>query len=290
VYVAVITRRSVLPHLISIDARQVGTGEQADTVCALRDMSIAAGISSVPRLFVVPDAVSFNAFVMGRTPELPVIVVTSALAERTGLELKRAVFANLLARFRDGGVRWTTDLFMVMAPIRTLLAQVHVVSSRVLDEMQMVIAWLIVVFAVGLFEFLSGTLGVNVVGLGLLLLAVTLSAVCFITTLYALDRSYRGAYRRLVYSADADGVMLLKDPEMAVGALKAVLGETTWMIGGWRYLYLTYADAGYPITVDGVSELDRARLGHLSALAFPAQSDGIPPLPLLRGEETQSAP
>ncbi len=48
IYVTVTTRLSVLPHLISIGARPATSDEQPDTVTALRDMAIAAGVSLVP--------------------------------------------------------------------------------------------------------------------------------------------------------------------------------------------------------------------------------------------------
>ena len=57
-YIAVTTRQSVLPHLISIDARPVALGEYPDAVSALHDMALAAGIRPAPRLYVIPDGVA----------------------------------------------------------------------------------------------------------------------------------------------------------------------------------------------------------------------------------------
>ena len=139
---------------------------------------------------------------------------------RGDLRLKRAVFANLLARLSDDGVRWTTDLYKVMMPIRLLLARIHDLYRQAADHTRSIVAVCIGLFALGEFETLTGTFGFNALSWGLVLLAATMSVACLVTTLHALDRSYRGAYRRLVYSADADGLMLLKDPEHAAAALR----------------------------------------------------------------------
>ncbi len=233
---------------------------------------------------MIPDHVALNAFVMGRTTEAPVIAVTQALVERGDLRLKRAVFANLLARFRYDGVRWTTDLFKVMQPVRAMLATVNSAGGQVrdlFDHDERIVGVVIALFAFWTYENVTGNFGIDLVSLGLVLLAATLIAACMLTTLYALDRSYRGAHRRLIYSSDADGVMLLKDPELAAAALKTVTGETTWLREGWRYLYLTYVDADLPKLDGHPSKIDGSRIHHLSALASPAQADTIRPLPLL---------
>ena len=289
IYVALTARLSVLPHLISIGARPVPLGEHRDTVSALRDVAIAAGVSPVPRLYVIPDRVALNAFVMGRTTDAPVIAMTEALVDRGDLRLKRAVFANLVARFRHDGVRWTTDLFKVMQPIRVLLACTSRLGNDVrnlLARQELLVAAVIWLFAVWTYGNVTGAFGVNhVASLGFVLLAATLSVTCMLATLYALDMSYRGAHRRLIYSSDADGVMLLKDPEQAAAALKTVTSETTWLREGWRYLYLTYVDADAPSLFGHPAKVDSSRISHLSALAFPAQADTIRLLPLRRASE-----
>jgi len=88
--------------------------------------------------------------------------------------------------------------------------------------------------------------------------------------LVCLDASYRGSYRRLAFDADADSVLLLRDPAEAATALAAITRQTTWLVSGHRYLYLTYADASLPRLSGIASMVDQARLERLEELAFPA--------------------
>ena len=109
--------------------------------------------SDRPRVsYVIPDSVAMNAFVMGRTSDPPAIVVTAALMARGDLRLKRAVFANLLARLSDDGVRWTTDLYKVMMPIRLLLNRIHDLYRQAADHTRSIAAVCIGLFALGEFR------------------------------------------------------------------------------------------------------------------------------------------
>lgn len=281
IHVAVTSRRSVLPLLISLGARPVGREEHASLVSALNDMALAAGVRPVPTLYVIDDHRAINAFVLWRRHHPAVIVVTSGLVERCDVSLQRVVFANLVSRVTSGGAVWATDLFRIMSPIRGVVTRLDGLRARALDNSSSISLVWIFFFAVGLFEILTGRLGINVVSWGLFLTTLAASFVCIGVTLHSLDFAYLGAYRRMVLSSDADSVMLLKDPEQAVAALKAVLSEPTWIVGGWRLLYMSYVEADLPRVFWQASDLDDTRLAHLSVLAFPAQRDTIRPLPIL---------
>ena len=99
-----------------IDARVV-TGEQLrPTKSMLRDMTIAAGLPKTPPLFLI-DTPRVNAFVVGRSPDRARIGVTTGFVERIAPDEQRAVFANLIARVLTRDTLWATAVSALMGPI-----------------------------------------------------------------------------------------------------------------------------------------------------------------------------
>lgn len=71
------------------------------TRSALDIVSMAAGLETPPRLYII-DSESVNAFIVGRPPAVPSVLVTKGMVERFDISEQQGVFAHLLARFRQG--------------------------------------------------------------------------------------------------------------------------------------------------------------------------------------------
>lgn len=257
--------------LRALNAHRITSADSPDTLSALHDMCLAAVVKPVPSLYVTTDP-ALNALIVGLRADTARIVVTTGLMERSSHSVQRAVFADLLARFREGGVGWTTNLAVLMQPVRMLLERWSDLTRplRSTTGFSLVVVTTLISL---LFAYVFGRLLWGPAffwALMLLAASVPASICCLWATFACLDLSYRGAYRRLAFNADADSVMLLRDPAEAAAALTAITSQATWLVAGHRYAYLTYADASLPRPKGVASKVDRARLERLEELAFPA--------------------
>jgi heat shock protein HtpX len=109
-------RRSDRQLLARLHASRVPVGELPETKGALHDMSLAVGLRYPPPLYVL-DTTAVNAFVLGRRPESLAIGVTRGMVSLLTVDEQRAVFANLLARFRDGETLVATAAAALMSPV-----------------------------------------------------------------------------------------------------------------------------------------------------------------------------
>ncbi|MHB8965607.1 MAG: M48 family metalloprotease, partial [Coriobacteriia bacterium] len=83
---------------------------------ALRDMSIAAGFRYPPPLHII-ETDRVNAFVLGRTLKRTAIGITRGFVDRLSTDDQRAVFANLLARALSADTLWATAVSALAGPI-----------------------------------------------------------------------------------------------------------------------------------------------------------------------------
>lgn len=97
-------------------ARIAPPGELVATKGVLKDVSIAAGFRYSPPLYVI-DVDEVNAFALGRTHERAALGVTRGLVERIPLDEQRAVFANLMARIVTLDTLWATAVSVLMGPV-----------------------------------------------------------------------------------------------------------------------------------------------------------------------------
>lgn len=119
VYVALALARCERWLLAKFEARLAPRGELLPTKHALKDMAIAAGFDVAPSLWVIETS-NVNAFVFAKGRRRPVVGVTRGLAERLTPDEQRAVFANLMARLRAGDTIWATGVTAIMAPLWTV--------------------------------------------------------------------------------------------------------------------------------------------------------------------------
>jgi Zn-dependent protease with chaperone function len=102
-------------------ARDLRQGEAEGLVEAVNDMSIAAGLAQVPRIAVTSGGnTDVNAFALGTTRTQPLIGVTPGFLSVLTRDEQRAVVAVLIARIIAGDIMFGTALAALMGPIKAV--------------------------------------------------------------------------------------------------------------------------------------------------------------------------
>lgn len=190
-----------------IGATLVPQGELLDTKFALKDMAIAAGLPVAPALYVMPDS-STNAFVFAARRRRAVIGVTEGFVRKLTVDQQRAVFANLVARLVCGDTIVSTGVTSLMWPVHawresrmtaddghelTDMAEAMQSGDRAEQERSRS----------------AGDVAAYVAfGVGFAVLAELVAA------------GHRRALLTTAEKADAEGMLLLKDPVTMLAALR----------------------------------------------------------------------
>ncbi len=187
------------------------TGELLDTKFALKDMALAAGLRVAPALYVMPDS-STNAFVVAARRRRAVIGVTEGFVRKLSVEQQRAVFANLVARIVSGDTIVSTGITALMWPVHSWRDyRMTVDDTSVLEALEE-----------GAEDELAANLGTTrrpsgpsgdvliyiFFGLGFAVVAELMAA------------GHRRALLSTAEKADAEGMLLLKDPVVMLSALQ----------------------------------------------------------------------
>jgi Zn-dependent protease with chaperone function len=221
-------------------------GTFLETKSALHDMAIAAGYPHSPQLWVIDGCDRVNAFALGLKDSRAVVGVTRGLTERLTPDDQRAVFANLMARLRSGDTLWATVVSSVMGPIwATRTAQFR--AQETADE---------VGEGVGLAALAQSREGSgSVVALFILgFFAVVLTELMM--------AGHERAARVAAEKADAEGMLLLKDPREMLDGLQHTLDVDNTVPGaGEEYSMLFYCWAGVGYAPEDDPEMER--LGRL---------------------------
>jgi Zn-dependent protease with chaperone function len=255
-------------------ARGASGGALLATKSALRDMAIAAGLPHTPQLYLI-DTDTVNAFVVGRTYERARIGVTRGFVERIPIDEQRAVFANLVSRVLSLDTLWATAVSAIMGPVWALRDfdlgyEAPVTSEPHRDESGAIVT--------------RRTMRDDRVGcLPVYGLAVLVSE--------ALAWYHYEAAWRANEKADAEGMMLLKDPRSMVRAIEHVLERNNHVpSAGDAYSQLFYCWAGFGFAPEDDPEMRRVArlrevLGAEGAPFVPRPNvpdwPGIPPAPRL---------
>lgn len=262
-YAAHTLTRPLQRQLGAIGAAFVPLGEMMPTKNSLKDMAIAAGISMAPKLFAIQSD-SVNAFLIARGSQRPICTVTTGLVAKLDSDEQRAVFANLLSRFRCGDVAWATAVSAMMAPVwkwrdADLSADDEIGAPKDLSFMAGDRGGLTYVST--LLRSPMAAKG----GLALLLAGVW----AFFTYAVAVAASeivgagHRRAQIVSSESGDAEGMLLLKDPAAMLRALrKAIEADNRVRMAVPMYAGLFYIWAGDDLADDEDPEwrrLDRLR-------------------------------
>ena len=227
-----------------LGARIPAGGTHLATKSALRDMAIAAGLPCTPRFYVI-DTSGTNAFVLGRSLDKLRIGVTRGLLEKVPVEEQRAVFANLIARALSGDTLWATAVSAIMGPVwaireRDLTSESSVAGAFTVTDAS------------------DGSMGAaRDWRLGVLLIYGALVVMTEVFAWYHQEAAWRAAEK-----ADAEGMMLLKDPRSMLSAIEHVLDRHNHVpSAGEAYSLLFFCWAGFGFAAEDDPEMRRvARL------------------------------
>lgn len=247
--------------------RDLAPGEAGGFERAVGDVAIAAGLSAPPRL-VLMEVDSVNAFALGTTRSRPAIGVTRGLLASMTEAEQRAVAATLVARVVAGDIMFATALAALMGPLKAVRESKKLVGSGAgcaadgcvdsgcsgcgdadgclssLDG-----------------EGAGGCLGaIGVAVFIAVVIAITYAAVltaAWIVTLWG-----RALHRTTYEKADAEGMLLLKDPGPMLSALrKAITSSTEIGDGDASYDGIFYAaTSGKP----SIEKVERRRFRRLA--------------------------
>lgn len=220
--------------LRTLRARITNRGELADAKSVLKDMAIAAGFRHSPQLYVIEEP-RVNAFALGRTHEEAVIGVTTGFAERLTPDEQRAVFANLMARICSLDIRVATAVSALMGPVWAArdwdLKRAHETFLEHKEDPETAAALAIVASGRG------GAVPIVpwFIAQGIFVLVTE------ILSWWHLETAWTASEK-----ADAEGMLLLKDPRSMLSALKSVLDADNHVpSAGDAYSQLFYCWAGF---------------------------------------------
>ncbi|MDO8964352.1 MAG: hypothetical protein Q7W30_07675 [Coriobacteriia bacterium] len=246
VYLVIALRRPESRLLGEIGAVRSATGTYVETKEALYDMAVASGFQHAPWLWVIPGCDRINAFAVGAGVRQPLAVgITEGFAARLTVDDQRAVFANLMARACSGDLLWATIVSAVMGPIWRMRDRQLRREDESADSSAMA--------AGSAYAARSAAPALTVWFL--------FSAVVVVVTELLMAGHERAALAA-AEKADAEGMLLLKDPCEMLGALERVLeANNTVMNAGEAYSMLFYCWAGFGFAPEDDPEMVRiARL------------------------------
>lgn len=267
-------------------ARPVPPGLSA----AVTEMSIAAGLPERPRLLLLKgDAPSVNAFAIGTSRNRPLIGVTHGFLDRLNVDEQRAVIATLTARIATGDIWFGTVLAALMGPLKAIRdARLEKKSLQAAAE------------GCGGCGDLGGCgdgcsgcgdLGDLDLGEGCLAgigVAAFLALVALLT--YAAVRAaawivtvWGRVLNRTAYEkADAEGMLLLKDPVAMLSALRKV-SESTTQVGTGDASY----DGIFYAATSGTKRVERIECRRFARLREVVATEGIAAEPLRESSDTE---
>lgn len=222
--------------------RPAEAGSLPDVEGVIEDMSIAAGLPARPTLLVL-EVDSVNACAIGTTRAAPIIGVTRGFLEGLSRDEQRAVIATLVARIAAGDILFATALAALMGPLRAIRGSGKAAGAGAGCAAESCTSPGCSATDAngcrgcgdvgdgcsdlgGLDDLGKGCGGAVVVVLFLALVAaLTYAAVlasAWIVTLWG-----RALHRTTYEKADAEGMLLLKDPSPMLSALERVSGSET---------------------------------------------------------------
>jgi Zn-dependent protease with chaperone function len=200
------------------------TGELLPTKYALKDMAIASGFEVAPAMYVMETG-NVNAFIFARRDRRAVVGVTRGLVERMDTDEQRAVFANLMARLRAGDIAAATGITALMRPVW---------GARERDLTRGDAVALLQRSADGEYVFSNShdvadaaAGGAAATGLGVVLYLLLAGVFVLVTETILYGRRFQDLKR--AEKADAEGMLLLKDPRSMLSALEKTVRFNNWV-------------------------------------------------------------
>ncbi|HET6351123.1 MAG TPA: M48 family metalloprotease [Coriobacteriia bacterium] len=180
-------------------AQFVPKGAELPTKMALKDMAIAGGLPMAPALYLLPQS-SVNAFVFATGRRRAVCGVTRGFIDKLSVDEQRAVFANLVARLIAGDTYTAAGIASIVWPMYAWDDAMMEARNAEIDA-----------------AFISDRRKKDT--------SEEAAARIFFGVAFAILSSlfeawHRRKQRAVSEKADAEGMLLLKDPRSMVSALE----------------------------------------------------------------------
>jgi Zn-dependent protease with chaperone function len=228
VYAACTLARSERWILKKLGYQIVPKGVLLESKTAVKDMAIASGMPVAPAMYSTSSR-AVNAFVFHALGRRPIVGVTQGFPEKLDVEQQRAVFANLMARLITGDIMVASAVCALVVPLQTwrdhrlTLGDDTKTPLFSREKLRRAAARPLGSEVLFLFAF----------GPAIVLLAEVLAG------------AFRRFQRTAAEKADAEGMLLLKDPAAMLSALEAVVvRDNAVSAAGEIYAPLFYVRTG----------------------------------------------
>lgn len=216
--------------------RTLQPGEAPGLEDVLSDIALAAGLAEPPRVLVLTES-GDNAFAIGTARKRAVVGITEGMLEHFTVDELRAVVATLVARIVAGDIMFATALAALMGPIKAIRESRHGASDTASCALSGCASSPdpgcggggCVDLDSG--DDAAGCLGgIAVVVFIAVVIALTYAAV--VTAAWIVTLWGRALNRASYEKADAEGMLLLKDPAPMVSALRRAIRSSTLVADG----------------------------------------------------------
>jgi len=262
--------------------RPLEPGEAPVLESALADMALAAGLPETPSVLVLEEG-GVNAFALGTIRKRAVIGITRGMLDQFTADELRAVLATLVARIIAGDIMFGTALAALMGPIKAIResrAAAGGVASGCANTgcadpgcsdpgCTSGCSNADGCLDVGGDDSAAGCLGI--VGVIVFFIVVAMITYAAVVTAAWIVTIWGRALNRTTYEkADAEGMLLLKDPTPMLLALKkAILSATT--VGSQDQSY----DGIFYAPTSGTPAVERAERRRFERLREVLGVDGM---------------
>ncbi|TDB39601.1 MAG: hypothetical protein D9V44_01110 [Actinobacteria bacterium] len=221
-----------------LGARITAQGEILAVKRVLKDMSIAVGLPHSPPLYII-EVDKVNAFAIGRSYERAAIGVTRGFVDKLTDDEQRAVFANLMARIRALDTLFATVVSALMGPIWAIRDHDLTVKEREMEDRNG-------------HAYVASRSGSDAFAAWFVIYGVVVVVTEFLSWWHQ-ESAWLSSEK-----ADAEGMMLLKDPRSMLAALERVLGADNFVpTAGDAYSQLFYCWAGFGFAPEDDPEFRR---------------------------------
>jgi Zn-dependent protease with chaperone function len=260
--------------------RDLAPGEAPKLESALADMAIAAGLSAPPSVLVLAEE-GENAFALGTARKRAVVGITEGMLHAFTPEELRAVAATLIARITAGDIMFATALAALMGPVQAIrgsrkgagAAASGCANSGCGDPGCANAGCSDTSGCIDIGDLDSDSAGGCLSAIGIALFIAFVIAVTYVALLIAtwIVTLWGRALQRTSYEkADAEGMLLLKDPSPMISALKKSILSSNFVASGDQ----SYDGIFYSST-SGTPKVDRAERRRFERLCEVLGVEGL---------------
>ena len=253
-------------------------GDHPAFEAVVTEMALAAGLPSPPAI-VVLDTDAINAYALGTGRARAVIGATRGFLATVPPAEQRAVVAALVARILSGDILFATALAALMGPLKAVRGSAKAIAaggSGCVDSGCADACCSMPDLGDGcgcLFDGADGDSSagcLGVVGVGVFIVVVAVITYAAVVSAAWIVTFWGRALHRTAYEkADAEGMLLLKDPEAMLSALRrSITADTTIADGDPSY------DGIFYTPTSGRPHIERAERRRLLRLAEVLGVDG----------------